>query len=199
MRITRHLVARWPKPPRRQAKFRRSSPDGGAASISKRCGVVWDDGGEGVINALVEAASERAQERGPAALTEGFSHFVASVTAPVASGWSGCRVGLTPTGKRRLSTAHTRSSPLGRGWSACRQAEQRGIQPMCGLRRNGQSLRPIAELMKAVGFFELAHFRAQKNIEACHKTFLAIVRSLLALSPGQRWHITTHLVSTRAR
>src|SRR5271165_7610165 len=30
------------------------------------------------------------------------------MTAPVASGWSGCRVGLTPTGKRRLSTAHTR-------------------------------------------------------------------------------------------
>src|ERR1700675_2681666 len=42
-------------------------------------------------------------------LTEGFSHFVASMTAPVASGWSGCRVGLTPTGKRRLSTAHTQS------------------------------------------------------------------------------------------
>jgi hypothetical protein len=29
------------------------------------------------------------------------------MTAPVASGWSGCRVGLAPTGKRRLSTAHT--------------------------------------------------------------------------------------------
>ena len=29
------------------------------------------------------------------------------MTAPVASGWSGCRVGLTPTGKRRLCTAHT--------------------------------------------------------------------------------------------
>src|SRR5712691_9111796 len=42
-------------------------------------------------------------------LTEGFSHFVSSMTAPVASGWSGCRVGLAPTGKRRLSTAHTRS------------------------------------------------------------------------------------------
>jgi hypothetical protein len=42
-------------------------------------------------------------------LTEGFSHFVISMTAPVASGWSGCRVGLTPTGKRRLSTAHTQS------------------------------------------------------------------------------------------
>src|SRR6202011_4986702 len=39
-------------------------------------------------------------------LSEGFSHFVTSMTAPVASGWSGCRVGLTPTGKRRLVTAH---------------------------------------------------------------------------------------------
>jgi hypothetical protein len=40
-------------------------------------------------------------------LTEGFSHFVSSMTAPVASGWSGCRVGLAPTGTRRLFTAHT--------------------------------------------------------------------------------------------
>jgi hypothetical protein len=37
------------------------------------------------------------------------------MTAPVASGWSGCRVGLTPTGKRRLVTAHTRyGHPLNR-------------------------------------------------------------------------------------
>ena len=42
-------------------------------------------------------------------LSEGFSHFVTSMTAPVASGWSGCRVGLAPTGKRRLVTAHTQS------------------------------------------------------------------------------------------
>ena len=42
--------------------------------------------------------------------TEGFSHFVTSMTAPVASGWSGCRVGLAPTGKRRLLTAHTKRS-----------------------------------------------------------------------------------------
>src|ERR1700716_1044224 len=41
-------------------------------------------------------------------LSEGFSHFVTSMTAPVASGWSVCRVGLAPTGKRRLVTAHTR-------------------------------------------------------------------------------------------
>src|ERR1700736_665525 len=42
-------------------------------------------------------------------LTRGFSHFVTSMTAPVASGWSSCRVGLAPTGKRRLSTAHTQT------------------------------------------------------------------------------------------
>ena len=39
--------------------------------------------------------------------SEGFSYFVTSIAAPVASGWSGCRVGLAPTGKRRLVTAHT--------------------------------------------------------------------------------------------
>ncbi len=42
-------------------------------------------------------------------LGEGFSHFVTSMTAPVASGWSDRRVGLAPTGKRRLTTAHTLS------------------------------------------------------------------------------------------
>jgi hypothetical protein len=45
--------------------------------------------------------------------TEGFSHFVTSMTAPVASGWSGCRVGLSPTGKRRPLTAHTCSGHCG--------------------------------------------------------------------------------------
>jgi hypothetical protein len=38
---------------------------------------------------------------------EGFSHFVTSMTAPIISGWgNSCRVGLAPTGKRRLITAH---------------------------------------------------------------------------------------------
>src|SRR5438309_9962074 len=32
-------------------------------------------------------------------LIEGFSHFVTSMTAPIASGWSGRRVGPAPTGK----------------------------------------------------------------------------------------------------
>jgi hypothetical protein len=34
------------------------------------------------------------------------------MTAPVASGWSGCWVGLAPTGKRRLITAHTQTRHL---------------------------------------------------------------------------------------
>jgi hypothetical protein len=51
-------------------------------------------------------------------LIEGFSHFVTSMTAPIASGWSGCRVGLAPTGKRRLCTAHTRNG-LGRAGPSC--------------------------------------------------------------------------------
>src|SRR5277367_3661865 len=31
-------------------------------------------------------------------LIEGFSHFVTSMTAPIASGWSGCRVGFDRSG-----------------------------------------------------------------------------------------------------
>src|SRR5262249_35786852 len=42
-------------------------------------------------------------------LSEGFSHFVTSIAAPVASGWSVRRVGFAPTGKRRLVTAHGQS------------------------------------------------------------------------------------------
>ncbi len=40
---------------------------------------------------------------------EGFSHFVTSMTAPIASGWSGCRMGFAPTGKRRLCTGTPRT------------------------------------------------------------------------------------------
>ncbi len=45
--------------------------------------------------------------------SEGFSYFVTSIAAPAASGWSVRRVGLAPTGKRRLVTAHTRSGHPG--------------------------------------------------------------------------------------
>ena len=48
-------------------------------------------------------------------LIEGFSHFVTSMTAPIASGWSDCRVGLAPTGKRRLCTAHAKGGRCSSG------------------------------------------------------------------------------------
>src|SRR5262249_39416190 len=58
--------------------------------------------------------------------SEGFSYFVTSIAAPAASGWSGRRVGLTPTGKRRLVTAHTH---LGRSASsACCSAPRKALQ-----------------------------------------------------------------------
>src|SRR3979409_1453530 len=56
--------------------------------------------------------------------SEGFSPFVTSIAAPVASGWSGCRVGLAPTGKRRLVTAHTQT-----GHSAAAFAAMHGPDP----------------------------------------------------------------------
>src|SRR2546427_4008146 len=61
-------------------------------------------------------------------LSEGFSHFVSSIAAPVASGWSRCRVGLAPTGKRRLVTAHARRghSMLGQARPAALDWKARG-------------------------------------------------------------------------
>ena len=56
-------------------------------------------------------------------LIEGYSHFVTSMTAPIASGWSGCRVGFAPTGKRRLVTAHTRF----RGYGTRRRKERQNF------------------------------------------------------------------------
>ncbi|MDJ0871120.1 MAG: hypothetical protein QNJ87_05080, partial [Gammaproteobacteria bacterium] len=39
--------------------------------------------------------------------TEGFGRFVASTAAPIATGWSdSCRVGISPTERARLFTAH---------------------------------------------------------------------------------------------
>ena len=43
-------------------------------------------------------------------LAEGFNHFVTSIVAPVASGWSSRRVGLAPTGK----APPFHGAPLGR-------------------------------------------------------------------------------------
>src|ERR1700738_1550477 len=40
------------------------------------------------------------------------------MTAPIASGWSGCRVGFAPTGKRRLCSAHATLGNSGAGEGA---------------------------------------------------------------------------------
>jgi hypothetical protein len=61
------------------------------------------------LNPSCEVADYAFGSNPPYGVIEGFSHFVTSMTAPIASGWSDCRVGLAPTGKRRLCTAHTRS------------------------------------------------------------------------------------------
>ena len=84
-------------------------------------------------------------------LSEGFSHFVSSIAAPVASGWSGCRVGLAPTGKRRLVTAHARSghslsifrapAPFARTAGALQSSGATTIEALArGL--NGRGVRP---------------------------------------------------------
>ena len=76
-----------------------------------------------------------------ARLPEGFRHFVSSMPAPVASGWSGCRVGFAPTGKRRLVTAHTHSGPKRRAnWRpkpALQRREQRCTARSCSSTPSG--------------------------------------------------------------
>jgi hypothetical protein len=50
--------------------------------------------------------------------TEGFGRFVSSTTAPIATGRNeSCRVGLPPTGKSRLSTAHHNLGTPNLSWS----------------------------------------------------------------------------------
>jgi hypothetical protein len=76
-------------------------------------------------------------------ITKGFSHFVTSMTAPVASGWSGCLAGLAPAGKKTppFHGAHPERSfgaarsqgPLprnnGHSWGHVRLLNQAGTWP----------------------------------------------------------------------
>ena len=87
--------------------------------------------------------------------TEGFSHFVTSMTAPVASGWSVRRVGLAPTGKRRLLTAHANC-----GHSAkARRTIQLDPRPPFGLNRTI----PILGTLCFLGLFLLPYATAWMN------------------------------------
>jgi hypothetical protein len=59
------------------------------------------------IQVVVQLSAQVVDVFHPLEMGKRSDNFVTSMTAPVASGWSGCRVGLAPTGKRRLGTAHT--------------------------------------------------------------------------------------------
>ncbi len=84
-------------------------------SLPRKCGRV------GLCNGLFEACSAFTHVTActlagsPKVIRyiEGFSYFVTSITAPIASGWSdNCRVGLSPTVKRRLIAAHANLQTL---------------------------------------------------------------------------------------
>jgi hypothetical protein len=57
--------------------------------------------------------------------------FVTSIAAPVASGWSDCRVGLAPTGKRRLSRRTPKADVTNAACVRCR-TPRRSRQPLLG-------------------------------------------------------------------
>ena len=79
------------------------------------------------------------------------SHFVTSMTAPVASGWSVRRVGLAPTGKRRLLTAHANSGHYRRRRETNRPQTSRlhRWQPSLGRRPTGSI--PVSRMAAAAG------------------------------------------------
>ncbi len=69
--------------------------------------------------------------------TEGFSRFVTSTAAPIATGWSeSCRVGLSPTGKSRLCTAHVESRRGAIAWALW----QRFVSSPRSSNRTGQAM-----------------------------------------------------------
>ena len=68
-------------------------------------------------------------------LAEGFRHFVTSMPAPVASGWSGRRTGLAPAGKTPPFTAHV-------GSGAARSRAPSGMTKIGGEMAEFLSFRP---------------------------------------------------------
>ena len=77
------------------------------AHFARRISLPRIGGQVGLCNVLFEACSAftlvtactLAESPKVIRYIEGFSHFVTSMTAPIASGWSGSRVGLSPTEK----------------------------------------------------------------------------------------------------
>ncbi len=64
---------------------------------------------KGRVASSTRAQASLAKSPNVTLYTGGFSHFVTSMTAPVASGWSYDREGFAPTGK---SATFTRRTPI---------------------------------------------------------------------------------------
>ncbi len=99
-------------------------------------------------------------------LSEGFSYFVTSTAAPVASGWSGCRVGIAPTGKAppfhgaRQQQTHARSKQKAIGsprrrWSLPQMAG--GSASALSLSRPAQASSRYGPLDRSVAQGDLCH------------------------------------------
>ena len=90
--------------------------------------------------------------------TEGFSHFVISMTAPVASGWSDGRVGLAPTGKAPpYHGAHPQetlvASNMGRGKQVnFASMHASGREPLCNQPAGKQILYGLNASVAMVSF-----------------------------------------------
>ena len=121
--------------------------------------------------------------------TEGFSHFVTSMTAPVASGWSVRRVGLAPTGKRRLLTAHARKQPFTR-------RRGRGLEihakwpPVCFQRRSNtpmstcQGMAVVRDFRTAARAAPLAALNERPAVVAPHGQPVAVAPAWAAVAPA---------------
>ena len=70
------------------------------------------------------------------------------MTAPVASAWSGCRVALAPTRKRRLVMAHTLNGH-GSRWLSTTKISKPGRPAECAAESGRQNLNFEAEFMIA--------------------------------------------------
>jgi hypothetical protein len=100
--------------------------------------------------------------------TEGFSHFVTSMTAPVASGWSGCRVGLAPTGKRRLVTAHAISGHSATAWDTSNFNPSRttGLVQKSRYLKHTKTLQKLLVFEKAAQRWSLAGEQRRQNMRS---------------------------------